>query len=50
MHLNVAIYRLKNNLIISNPMLEEIKYKMSFIYNVTEKVLNNKKKVIVARE
>ena len=46
MHLNVAIYRLKNNLIINNPMLEEIKYKMSFIYDVTEKVLNNKKEVI----
>ena len=46
MHLNVAIYRLKNNLIINNPMLEEIKYKMSFIYDVTEKVLNNKKDVI----
>lgn len=46
MHLNVAIYRLKNNLTINNPMLEEIKYKMSFIYDVTEKVLNNKKEVI----
>lgn len=46
MHLNVAIYRLKNNWIINNPMLEEIKYKMSFIYDVTEKVLNNKKDVI----
>lgn len=46
MHLNVAIYRLKNNLIINNPMLEEIKYKMSFIYNVTKQVLNNKKEVI----
>lgn len=46
MHLNVAIYRLKNNLIINNPMLEEIKYKMSFIYDITEQVLNNKKEVI----
>ncbi|WP_195986689.1 BglG family transcription antiterminator [Clostridium sp. D53t1_180928_C8] len=46
MHLNVAIYRLKNNLIINNPMLEEIKYKMSFIYDVTEQVLNNKKDVV----
>ncbi|WP_195953992.1 BglG family transcription antiterminator [Clostridium saudiense] len=46
MHLNVAIYRLKNNLLINNPMLEEVKYKMSFIYDVTEQVLNNKKSVI----
>lgn len=46
MHLNVAIYRMKNNLVISNPMLEEIKYKMSFIYGITEKILNNKKDII----
>ena len=46
MHLNVAIYRMKNNLVINNPMLEEIKYKMSFIYGITEKILNNKKDII----
>ncbi|NMA84066.1 MAG: BglG family transcription antiterminator [Epulopiscium sp.] len=39
LHLKVAIFRLKNNLIIDNPMLEEIKYKMSFVYNITEKIL-----------
>lgn len=39
LHLKVAIFRLKNNLLIDNPMLEEIKYKMSFIYNITEKIL-----------
>ena len=38
-HLKVAIFRLQNNLLIDNPMLEEIKYKMSFIYNITEKIL-----------
>lgn len=41
LHLKVAIFRLKNNLIIDNPMLEEIKYKMSFVYNITEKILSN---------
>lgn len=39
LHLKVAIFRLKNNLLIDNPMLEEIKYKMSFIYAITEKIL-----------
>jgi transcriptional antiterminator len=39
LHLKVAIFRLKNNLLIDNPMLEEIKYKMSFIYSITEKIL-----------
>ena len=45
-HLNIAIYRMKNNLVINNPMLEEIKYKMSFIYGITEKILNNKRDII----
>lgn len=40
LHLKVAIFRLKNNLLIDNPMLEEIKYKMSFIYSITEKILS----------
>jgi len=39
LHLKIAVFRLKNNLIIDNPMLEEIKYKMSFIYSITEKIL-----------
>lgn len=46
MHLNVAIYRVKNNLNINNPMLEEIKYKMSFVYSLTEKILSDKKDII----
>jgi len=40
LHLKIAIFRLKNNLLIDNPMLEEIKYKMSFSYNITEKILS----------
>lgn len=46
MHLNVAIYRIKNNLTINNPLLEEIKYKMSFVYSLTEKILRDKKDII----
>lgn len=46
LHLKVAIFRLKNNLIIDNPMLEEIKYKMSFIYSITETILSEYESVL----
>lgn len=46
MHLKVAIHRIKNNLVIENPMLEEIKYKMKFIYQITEKIFLDKEKVL----
>ncbi|NFI93748.1 PRD domain-containing protein [Clostridium botulinum] len=46
MHLKVAIHRIKNNLVIENPMLEEIKYKMSFIYQITETILSSKEDII----
>ena len=46
LHLKVAIFRLKNNLIIDNSMLEEIKYKMSFIYSITEKILSEYESVL----
>ena len=46
LHLKVAIFRLKNNLLIDNPMLEEIKYKMSFIYNITEKILSEYESIL----
>ncbi|WP_024614896.1 BglG family transcription antiterminator [Clostridium sp. Ade.TY] len=46
MHLKVAIHRIKNNLVIENPMLEEIKYKMSFIYRITEDILSKKENII----
>lgn len=46
LHLKVAIFRLKNNLLIDNPMLEEIKYKMSFIYSLTEKILSEYESVL----
>lgn len=46
LHLKVAIFRLKNNLLIDNPMLEEIKYKMSFIYSITEKILSKYENIL----
>lgn len=46
LHLKVAIFRLKNNLLIDNPMLEEIKYKMSFIYSITEKILSQYESIL----
>ena len=46
MHLKVAIHRIKNNLVIENPMLEEIKYKIKFIYQITEKIFLDKEKVL----
>lgn len=45
-HLKVATYRLKNQLYIDNPMVEEIKYKMSFIYNITEEILKDKEHIL----
>lgn len=41
LHLKVAVFRMENNFLIENPMLEEIKYKMSFVYSITEKILTN---------
>ncbi|WP_312287284.1 BglG family transcription antiterminator [Terrisporobacter sp.] len=46
LHLEIAIYRVENNLVINNPLLEEIKYKMSFIYGITEEILSKKKDII----
>lgn len=46
LHLEIDIYRVENNLVINNPLLEEIKYKMSFIYGITEEILSKKKDII----
>lgn len=48
-HLKVAIYRIKNNLLIDNPMLDEIKYKLSFVYTITEKILKKYEKPLDIR-
>ncbi len=39
LHLKVALYRLRNNLIIENPLTEQIKYRITFIYEITKKIL-----------
>ncbi|AYE34976.1 BglG family transcription antiterminator [Clostridium septicum] len=49
MHINAAINRVKNGLIAENPMLEEIKYKMSFIYKITEQILISKENILGVR-
>ena len=46
MHFNVAIYRLKNNFIIENPLTEEIKYRIGLIYQITEDVLKKYEKTL----
>ena len=46
MHLNIAIHRVRNNLLIENPMLEETKYKMPLIFDITNKILKDKKDLI----
>jgi transcriptional antiterminator len=39
MHLKVAIFRLKNHIRIENPLLDEIKYSSTVMYNLTGKLL-----------
>ncbi|MGL4849572.1 MAG: BglG family transcription antiterminator [Clostridium sp.] len=46
MHLDAAIHRIKNNFVIENPMLEEIKLKMAFIYKITEEILKAKEDIL----
>ncbi|OPX48197.1 BglG family transcription antiterminator [Clostridium thermobutyricum] len=45
-HLKSAIHRIKNNLTTENQMLEEIKYKMSFIFEITKQILDSKEKLL----
>ncbi|MBL4936207.1 PRD domain-containing protein [Clostridium sp. YIM B02515] len=39
-HLKVALYRLRNNLAIENILTEQIKYRITFIYEITKKILS----------
>lgn len=39
-HLKVALYRLRNNLTIENILTEQIKYRYTFIYEITKKILS----------
>lgn len=45
-HFNIAIHRVRNNLSIENHMLEETKYKMPFVFEITNKILKDRKDLI----
>lgn len=39
LHLKVAMYRLKNQLVIDNPLLLDIQYRIPFIYDLVKKII-----------
>lgn len=38
-HLKVALYRLRNQLKIENPLVEQIKYRITFVYEMVRKIM-----------
>lgn len=46
MHLKVAVFRLKNKIKIKNPLMEDIKYSHSFMYELTERLLKGQEKML----
>ncbi|ONI37583.1 hypothetical protein AN639_09560 [Candidatus Epulonipiscium fishelsonii] len=38
-HFNIAVYRLKNNFSITNPLASEIRYEIGIIYKITQEIL-----------
>lgn len=46
LHLQIAVYRLKNNLEITNPLTENIKYRNPFIFEASKKILGEYEKLI----
>ena len=46
MHLKVAVFRLKNKIKIKNPLLEDIKYSHSFMYELTERLLKGQEEML----
>lgn len=42
-HLEVAFYRISNNLTIENPLTDQIKYRYPFIFEMSRKILNKHK-------
>lgn len=46
MHLKVAVFRLKNKIEIQNPLLEDIKYSHSFMYEITERLLKEQEEML----
>ncbi|MHB1394075.1 MAG: BglG family transcription antiterminator [Clostridia bacterium] len=45
-HLKVAVHRIRNGLFIENPLTEQIKYRITFIYEMTKKILAKHSKMI----
>ncbi len=45
-HLQIAIYRLNNNLGIENPLTDQIKYRYPFIFEISRKILNKHNKTL----
>ena len=46
MHLKVAVFRLKNKIKIKNPLLEDIKYSHSFMYELTERLFKGQEEML----
>lgn len=44
LHLKVAMYRLKNQLVIDNPLLIDIQYRIPFIYDLVKKIIQKNQK------
>jgi len=45
-HLKVAVHRIRSGLFIENPLTEQIKYRITFIYEMTKKILGKYSKII----
>lgn len=45
-HLELAIYRLKNNLEILNPLTDKIKYRYPFIFDISKKIAVNYERLL----
>lgn len=45
-HLKVAVHRIRNGLFIENPLTEQIKYRITFIYEMTKKILSKHSKML----
>lgn len=46
MHLKVAVFRLRNKIEIKNPLLEDIKFSHSFMYELTERLLKEQEEML----
>ncbi|WP_273228372.1 BglG family transcription antiterminator [Geosporobacter ferrireducens] len=46
LHLKVAFHRLRNDLLIENPLTDQIKYRIPFIYEISSKILGKYEKML----